>query len=136
MTYLLFSVVTRPNVNLLVRENPMRFLNFTDISPEQVQRECQFLAQQATSSLHLKFNCTICKTNFDSKLAATNHAMSHERAQTRQNNRVCLSQTIKDTYFFLFTCAKCPANFTNKTTLLMHMQMHVDKKIYQCRLCP
>ena len=69
-------------------------------------------------------------------MAANNHAMTHERVQTRQANRVCLSQAIKDTSFFIFTCAHCPSNFTSRNTLLMHMQIHVDKKIYQCRFCP
>ena len=129
-------MATNPNIELLVQESPMRFIQFTEITPEQVHRECLCLAQQATSSLTLKFTCTICKTNFNNKLAANNHVMTHERMQTRQANRVCLSQAIKDTSFFIFTCAHCPANFTSRNSLLMHQQIHVDKKIYQCCLCP
>ena len=125
----------RQNVGLLVRQQPGQFILFTDNSPESVQQECQLLVKEAISLLNPRFTCTLCELHFTSKLAATTHAHTHERAQTRQNNRVCLSQAIRDTSFYLFTCSKCPATFSNQTNLLMHMQMHVDRKNYKCRLC-
>ena len=126
---------TRQNVGLLVRQQPWQFILFTDYSPESVQQECQGLVSQAISSLNPIYTCILCKMHFPFKLTATTHAHTHERAQTRQNSRVCLSQAIRDTSFYLFTCSKCPATFSNQTNLLMHMQMHVDKKVYKCRLC-
>ena len=126
---------TRQNVSLLVRQQPSQFILFTDYSPESAHQECQSLVCQAISSLNPRYTCILCKTHFPSKLTATTHAHTYERAQTRQNSRVCLSQAIRDTSFYLFTCPKCPATFSNQTNLLMHMQLHVDKKIYKCRLC-
>ena len=125
----------RPDIGLLVRQNPWAFIEFTTNSPESVTQECKRLASQALSSLQTRYSCILCKSHFPSRLTAITHSHTHTRAQTRQKGRVCLSNVIKDTSFYLFTCPKCPATFSNQTNLLLHMQLHVDKKIYKCRLC-
>ena len=68
-------------------------------------------------------------------LLAITHSHTHTRAQTCQKGQVCLSNAIKDTSFYLYTCSKCPATFSNNTNLLLHMHLHIDKKLYKCRLC-
>ena len=35
----------------------------------------------------------------------------------------------------MYSCPKCPDTFSNKTNLHAHMHLHVDKKLYKCRLC-
>ena len=99
-------------------------------------QEISSLVRQSLATLQAQFSCILCHTHFTNQLEAITHSHTHYRVQTRQKQRNCLSQIIKDTSFYSYSCPKCPAMFGNKTNLHAHMHLHVDKKLYKCRLCP
>ena len=126
---LLFLVARRPDLGLLARQHPGFFIIFTEHSPAAVLQEISSLVRQSLATLQAQFSCILCHTHFTNQLEAITHSHTHYRVQTRQKQRNCLSNIIKDTSFYLYSCPKCPATFSNKTNLHAHMHLHVDKKL-------
>ena len=126
----------REDLNLLVRQHPHYFVLFTEHEPDVVLNDINTLVQQSFAQLQTRFTCILCHKTYTNQLEAISHSHTHTRMQTRQKQRNCLSSVIRDTSFYLYSCHKCPGTFSNKAALHAHMHVHVEKKMYRCRLCP
>ena len=126
----------REDLNLLVRQHPHYFVYFTEHEPDVVINDINTLVQQSFAQLQTRFTCILCHKTYTNQLEAISHSHTHTQMQTRQKQRNCLSSVIRDTSFYLYSCHKCPGTFSNKAALHAHMHVHVEKKMYRCRLCP
>ena len=123
-------------MSLLARHHPGYFILFTEHEPQIVLNEIDSLVKQSLAQLQPRYTCILCHNTFTDQLEAISHSYTHPRMQTRQKQRVCITNIIRDTNFYLYSCPRCPATFPSKTNLHAHMHLHVDKKIYKCRFCP
>ena len=124
-----FLVTKREDLSLLARQHPSYFILFTEQEPQIVLNEIDSLVKQSLAQLQPCYTCILCHNTFTDQLEAISHSYTHPRMQTRQKQRVCISNVIRDTSFCLYSCPRCLATFLDKTNLHAHMHLHVDKNL-------
>ena len=117
----------REDLSLLVCQHPHYFVLFTEHEPQTVLNEISSLVKQSLAQLQPCYTCILCHNTYTDQLEAISHSHTHNRMQTRQKQRNCISSVILDTSFYLYSCHRCPGTFPNKAALHAHMHVHVDK---------
>ena len=132
----LFLVAQRPDLGLLARQHPGFFIIFTEHAPETVLQEISSLVRQSLTTLNTRFSCILCHNTYTNQLEAIAHSHTHHRMQTRQKQRVCISNVIKDTSFYFLFLPPVPRNLFQQNKLARTYAPACRQKNLQMQIMP